>query len=241
MKNLLRLQELDLQIETYRERERDIPKQKNKLEVQKQRLNAEIEERHKAFRDLQLEQRTHEKDTEQMQAQILKYQQQLMGIKKNEEYQALLHEIENLKKQVGLKEERIIALMVELDEAKLRLAEDEKRIQSELQEIEQQCARIDEELMRVTHARKELEDQRPPQAGAVDPELLAQYERIRGRRKGGPGVVPLRGQHCSGCNMQVPPQLVNEVLGRKVRVCNHCGRILYDKETTEKNAAGVAG
>jgi predicted nucleic acid-binding Zn-ribbon protein len=241
LKNLLKLQELDLEIEKCLEREKEIPKRKTKLEVQIQRLRAELEERHKKLKDLQLEQRTLEKDIEQVQNQIQKYQQQLLSVKKNEEYQALLHEIETLKKQISLKEERIISLMMEIDEAKVSLAEDEKRIQNEIKGIEKEFSVIDEELAKAVRVRKEKEAQRSPQAALVEPDLLAQYERFRSRKKSALGVVPLRGEHCSGCNMAVPPQLVNEVLAGKVRACNHCGRILYSLDKVERNIAPVTG
>lgn len=241
LKNLLKLQELDLEIEKCLEREKEIPKRKTKLEVQIQRLRAELEERHKKLKDLQLEQRTLEKDIEQVQNQIQKYQQQLLSVKKNEEYQALLHEIDTLKKQIGLKEERILALMIEIDGAKLSLAEDEKRIQNEIKSIEKEFSVIDQELAEAMRVRKEKEAQRSPQAALVDPELLAQYERFRSRKKSSLGVVPLRGEHCSGCNMAVPPQVVNEVLGGKIRACNHCGRILYSSDVAERNTTSVSG
>ncbi len=241
MENLLKLQELDTEIALSLEREKEIPKRKSKLQIQEQRLRAELEERQEKLRELQLEQRTLERDNEQLQNQIQKYQQQLLSVKKNEEYQALLHEIDTLKKQIGLKEERIIALMMELDEAKIRLKEDEKRIQNELESIKKEYAQIDNELEEAIERRKELEAQRAPQAALVDAELLAQYERFRKRRKGGLAVVHLRDeQWCSGCNMRVLPQLVNEVLAGKIRACNHCGRILYIRRNLKSDTLEAA-
>lgn len=228
MKNLLSLQELDLKIEACRLRENDIPKQKNKFEVQKKRLAAELDERDKAFKALQLEQRECEKDIEQKQAQIAKYRTQLNVVKKNEEYQALLHEIDMLEKQISLKEERILVLMEEIDAAKARLAEDRKRIDTELKQIDAHCAEIDAELAEAVRARQSLEAQRPPIVAGVDPSLYSRYTRIRTSKKTGAAVVPINGSTCSGCQMTITPQVVNEVMeGKKVHTCAHCGRLLY--------------
>lgn len=238
MKNLLPLQELDLKIEACRLRELEIPKQKGKFEVQKKRLASELEERDKAFKALQLEQRDCEKDIEQKQAQILKYKTQLNSVKKNEEYQALLHEIEMIDKQIGLKEERILVLMDEIDAAKARLAEDKKRIDLELKQIDAQCAEIDAELAEAVRSRNALEAQRDPLIASVDPALLAKYTRIRASKKTGAAIVPMNGTTCSGCNMAVTPQAVNEILAGKVHACAHCGRLLYHAENFVETVAG---
>lgn len=238
MKNLLPLQELDLKIEACRLRELEIPKQKGKFDVQKKRLAAELEERDKAYRALQLEQKDCEKDIEQKQAQIAKYQTQLNSVKKNEEYQALLHEIDMIEKQIGVKEERILLLMDEIDAARVRLAEDKKRIDQELKQIADQCAEIDSELSEAVKSRKELEILREPLLAAVDSGLLSKYNRIRGAKKTGAAIVPVNGATCSGCNMSVTAQAVNEILAGKVHACAHCGRLLYHAENFLETPVG---
>ncbi|MBX7257259.1 MAG: hypothetical protein K1Y02_12925 [Candidatus Hydrogenedentes bacterium] len=240
MKNLLPLQELDLKIEACRARELEIPKQKGKFEVQRKRLLAEIQEREGAMRALQLEQRECETDISQRQSQIGKYEQQLLSVKKNEEYQALLHEIDQLKKQISAKEERIITLLVELDSVKEHLAEDKKRIDAELKGIDRQCAEVDAELAEAVAQRQELENKRGPLAEKVDASLLSRYNRIRSSKKVGAAAVPLNGSNCTGCHMTVTPQVVNEVLAGKVHACAHCGRLLYFKDNFHQDGVQSA-
>ena len=239
MKTLLRLQDLDLRIEACRTREAEIPKQKEKFHVQMARLQEELEERRDALKKLQLEQRESERDIELKQAQVVKYDGQLFAIKKNEEYLALLHEIDLLKKQISVQEERMISLMVELDDAKARFEEDQKRIKTEIETLDTQCREVDAELAEAIEARLRLEEERRPLLEQVEPQLLSKYRRIRKNKTTGPAVVPLRGDICSGCNMNVRPQIVNEVLAGEVRACSQCGRLLYNKETLteqERNA-----
>ena len=206
-----------------------IPKQKSKFDIRRQRLAEELKEREKVVTDLILEQRECERDNEAKQAQVDKYNTQLLSIKKNEEYQALLHEIDLVKKQMSGNEERIIKLMMDLDDARARLEEDKKRIQQELDGIERECREIDAELAEAVTERKQLEAEREPLAGEVESGLLARYMRIRNRKQSGAAVVPLRGETCSGCNMGATPQVVNEILaGEKVHACRYCGRLLYN-------------
>ena len=82
--------------------------------------------------------------------------------------------------------------------------------------------------------RKDLEAKREPLQKEIPRELMTRYARIRKAKKTGPAVVPLRNDACSGCNMQVTAQVVNEILGgEKIHACSHCGRLLYDESNLE--------
>ncbi len=168
MRELVELQALDVKIERCRAQEREIPKQKSKYDVQKKRLDEELAACELRTKTLVLEQRSCEADIQQKQEQIRKYEGQLNSVRKNEEYTALLHEIEILKKQIAVKEERTISIMVELDDAKQKLDEDKKRIGAESDRIARECAKIDQELVEAIQDRKALEAQRPPIAERVD-------------------------------------------------------------------------
>lgn len=241
MKSLLRLQALDLKIEKLRARETEIPKQKGKFDIHKKRLADELNSSEARHKNLQLEQRECEGDITGKQDEIRKKEGQLLAVKKNEEYQALLHEMEMLKKQIGLKEERIIAIMMELDEAKSCLEEDRKRIGAEQDEIAAECTKIDGELAEAVAARKALEERRGPLAKEIEPGLLSKYERIRRSKKSGPALVPLQGESCSGCYMSITAQNVNEILaGDKFLPCNHCGRLVYYAPKFEDMAMEVS-
>ncbi|MFP4502709.1 MAG: zinc ribbon domain-containing protein [Candidatus Hydrogenedentota bacterium] len=239
MDNLLKLQDLDLHIQRLKERENEIPKQKNRFDIHRKRLAAELQESEDRLKRLQLEQRNCEGDIEQKQEQIRKYEGQLLAIKKNEEYQALLHEIDLQKKQIALKEERIISIMVELDEAKDHLEEDKKRIAAEQAEIDRECKEIDEELAQAVEERQALEAQRVPLLDEVPPDLLRRYRRIRRKIPAGPAVVPVSGtgDTCTGCHMTIRPQILNEIEAGKTHACSNCGRLLYHPENFEAHVS----
>jgi predicted nucleic acid-binding Zn-ribbon protein len=69
-------------------------------------------------------------------------------------------------------------------------------------------------------SRKKLADQ-------LDKRTLTLYERMRARY--GRAVVPVEGQICLGCFMNLPTRNIGAAAERKERVeiCENCGRILY--------------
>jgi predicted nucleic acid-binding Zn-ribbon protein len=240
LKDLLALQRLDLKIENFKARELEIPKQKNKYKITRDRLDAELKASDQKVKDLQIEQRACEGDIQQKQQNILKYENQLLAVKKNEEYQALLHEIDIVKKQIGVKEERILSIMLEIDTAKTGLEEDKKRIAVELKAIDTECATIDAELAETVKEREALEAQRAPLAKQIDPAMLSRYDRIRKAKRTGAALVIMRNDSCSGCNMRILPQVVNELLaGNKIHSCPHCGRLLYHLSGHDEEAAEI--
>jgi hypothetical protein len=72
-----------------------------------------------------------------------------------------------------------------------------------------------------------LEERRAALRVTIPGLLLAAYDGL-GRVGRRPVVVPVRGAHCGGCYLRVPPQL-DSLLRRSQSLCAcpHCGRLLY--------------
>ncbi len=66
---------------------------------------------------------------------------------------------------------------------------------------------------------------------SIDPRLLAAFKRIRKNARNGLGVVPIQRGACGGCFNKIPPQKQMDIkLGKKIIVCEYCGRIMIDPE-----------
>jgi len=174
----------------------------------------------------QLERRAKEKEIEALTDQERKYQGQLLQVKTNQEYQALLHEIEGVKQKRSRVETQVLEDM-----------EDEERASSEKGAHEKSVA----EAQRLAETRREelLARQRELEARAAQvraarerllarlrPALRARYERIHAAL-GGRAVVPIMRNACGGCMRQLPPQRVQEArMQEAVVTCDGCGRIV---------------
>jgi predicted nucleic acid-binding Zn-ribbon protein len=77
---------------------------------------------------------------------------------------------------------------------------------------------------------KEVEALNAQQAKAqavIDDRLLTAYNRIRSNVHNGLAVVTIKRDACGGCYNRIPPQRQVEVRqGKKIIVCEYCGRIL---------------
>jgi hypothetical protein len=75
----------------------------------------------------------------------------------------------------------------------------------------------------------------------VRPDVLKRYGAIRIRR--GLALAAVASGNCSGCNMNIPPQLFNVLQrGNSIETCPYCHRIIYWEELMkdEKPAAESA-
>lgn len=228
MRGMIALQDLDLQITELEERKREIPRHKKAFIERLRRLDEELAECERLFKQQQLALKECEREIETLKGNILKMDTQLNTIKKNDEYRAMLNQIDLTKKQLALKEEQAIWLLCAIDEGKLkleadrkRIAEEKKRVQAEAENVDSDLKSIEAELNSLTVRRAELAKQQPP-------DILARYERICAAKRF-PAIVPLKDeQSCSGCFMQMRPQVINELIQKaEFKACPQCGRLIY--------------
>ena len=73
-------------------------------------------------------------------------------------------------------------------------------------------------------------------SGDIERDLMKKYEIIKKRKNGLAVVAVLKGV-CSGCHLNIPPQMYNELLkSDHILSCPNCNRIIY---WDEKNANGT--
>ena len=71
----------------------------------------------------------------------------------------------------------------------------------------------------------------------IDERLLKAYKRIRANVHNGLAVVTIKRDACGGCFNRIPPQRQSEVRqGKKIIVCEYCGRILVAEPNPETPA-----
>jgi predicted nucleic acid-binding Zn-ribbon protein len=176
--------------------------------------------------------RARERDLDDVGAKRTKSESRLYEVKTNEEYSAVLREIEEIKRTKAKIEEDILGLM----EAQERLAAEVREAESRLHAREEQ-ARRDEGVIREKLAvvQKELEGVRAERgilAKALPIGLLGNYERILKARAGlAIAAVSSPAFICGGCRMSVRPQAIQELrAATQLMVCESCGRYLYWQE-----------
>jgi predicted nucleic acid-binding Zn-ribbon protein len=167
-----------------------------------------------------------EADIRGLQEKIAKYRSQSSSVKTNEEYRALMHEVEFAEKQISGSEDKILELMISLesDEKSLKQAEIDLKAESADVEKEKAEARVrtaeDEKLL------AGLREKRTTLRSGINDSALAHYDRVMRQRKS--AISEARDQKCLACFVMLRPQTWQEIrTNEQIVTCSSCGRILY--------------
>ena len=204
---------------------RDIAAVENKITSEK----GAIETARLELRELESHKKIIETEIGSAEGKLAKYRTQQSLVRKNDEFQALGHEIETTQATIGDWEGKELELMYKIDEAKKKFAAAEAELKANIAGHE---ARIRTLKEREISLAAELKSAQGDVAGARAPvgELeLKLYDRIA--TKGLPAVVPIRGGKCGGCHLKVSNEVESAARGKasdgKLATCDQCGRLVY--------------
>ena len=158
-----------------------------------------------------------------------KYPTQQISVKKNDEYQALGHEIENVQKQIDELEGKELEAMYGIDAAKGRFATAEATLKTNIVGHEARIRTLRERDVSLSQEQKEavaaVAEARAPVPGPA----LEAYDRAAARRM--PAVVAIRGGKCGGCHLKVSSEVESAARGKttdtEFALCDQCGQMVY--------------
>ncbi|MGD0600252.1 MAG: C4-type zinc ribbon domain-containing protein [Terriglobales bacterium] len=223
---LLELQAADKEIRRLQDEVAALPKRVAVIEQKLAGTKAHLEKVRIAAKGDEANRKKFEANIKDLQGKISKYRDQSLDVKTNDQYKALLHEIQFAEEEIRLNEDRILEVMVNVDAREKEVKAAEAELKAETAEIEKEK----EEARRVTaEDQTKLSEWNVKRNGlhqAISEDLLRHYERVMKFR--GSGLAEVRDHKCMGCQVMLRPQIYNEVrIGEKVVICDSCQRIYY--------------
>jgi predicted nucleic acid-binding Zn-ribbon protein len=227
IEQLLILQDRDRKIRLLRQEQKSAPLERKALEDRLASTQAQVEVARVKAKEIEVERKKLENEAQTVRERIAKYQAQKFQTRKNDEFQALSHEIERGEKDIQSIEDRELDIMEAAEKQKAVIGEAEKQFAAVKGQFDRQTADIDQKIKAIADQLADVESDRTKLVAAVDEDLRDTYERLI-RSKNGEAVVGLQHEVCSGCHMKVTPTTSSKCRSRKEIVhCENCGRILY--------------
>jgi len=227
IKKLIELQKVDTDIYHLNVELEEQPIMLEELRQEFESKKAHLNLLEEKLKSIQLERKEQELELKSKEAEITKANTQLSQIKTNKEYTAKIGEIEGIKADQSIIEEKILesyeesdVVLADIEKEKEIVSIEESKFLDKKKEVEEAMKEIKEKVGVLTSQRKQ-------QLSGVDSNYLARYDRIL-KHKGGVAIVPLQQNICSGCFMSITSQMLNEIkMQEKLVECEMCSRILY--------------
>ena len=218
-----KIRQIQIEIET-------VPLRRKSLEAQLAESKASVETLRQRVRQAEVDRKKLELDVGTRAESVSRLKTQQYQTRKNDEFQAIGHEIERYENEIRRIEDDELELMVLADKIKADLTAEETKAAATRDSIARQTADLDEKSKALESQLQGLTTERSNLATKIDEDLLARFERLF-KSKGDAAVVAIEHGVCTGCHMKVTTATAAGVkAGKEIVNCENCGRILYDAQ-----------
>ncbi len=224
---LLKLQVIDYDLGELERSKEYLPDMMENLNREIAEATQKLTETTKQISEAKVRQKSLEVEIKAKEGELAKYQQQMMSIKTNKEYDALVAEIDALKGAISARESEVLETMTlvtnlekEIGAIQEREAQVRENNTKQLQILQEKIDSIGSKVSTKISSRQEI-------LSTVSRPTLSTYERVR-KGRGGRVVVLVRKRACSSCFKALTPKKVQEIKrGDQIITCDNCGCLLY--------------
>jgi predicted nucleic acid-binding Zn-ribbon protein len=223
---LIRLQHAESELKRVEGGLAELPRRRQEVEA----ALAEERRRLDAFKEgldgSQKARRRLESELQDLETKRSKYKGQLMEVKTNKEYTAMLHEIEAVEREIRGREDLILGEMEKAEGLVVEVKREEEVFKGAESESRTRLRELEEEGRTLQERAGRLQADRDAVAGSIGADVVARYYRVAKLR--GTGVSEARDERCSECHMKLRAQMfVDLKKNEEIVECPQCSRILY--------------
>jgi len=209
-------------------------KELERLPAEEQRANSKLSgdqtavtKAHDELRHNELDFKKLELDSATRRTTVQRLKHQQFETRKNDEYQALAHEVTRYEKELDDLETRELELMERADALRAALKSAEQALAKTKAEVQEDLSALTERRAHLETEITALRADRAALAADIPEGPLTLYERLL-KSKGGMAIAPMQDGRCGGCHMKLVPATVIKVQsGKELAQCEDCARILY--------------
>ena len=225
-KQLYRLQEVDLEIESG---ERALKQVKSQLGESQAviKTQKQLDQEQKNLAEMSRQQRSAEWEIDDISTKLAAAEEQLFSgkVKNPKELTNLQHEVKAFKARRDKLEEKALEIIDKAEQAEASVAQTNKELEKLTAEWQSQQKQLNDEMKRLEDTLTELKAKRQRLAGEIDSEAFEFYQ---GLRKGkGIAVARVEQGICRGCRISLPTTDLQQARSGNLVQCSSCGRILF--------------
>jgi predicted nucleic acid-binding Zn-ribbon protein len=233
--SLARFQDLNLEVASLDTRLSAIPAELKAIDDKQEAARAVIAQAHKRLEESIKSRRDQEGTLQDLEQRVDKYNSQSREVKTNDQYRAIMSEIQAVKSQIGEVEEKILLAMEEADALEKEIEDAEKQVVDRKKEFDTSRQLLIDERDRVMARREKLDAERKALASEIRPDLMEAYKRMASTR-GDVVLATIGDERCTECRVRLRPALCAEIRkNERIILCETCKRILYYRPPAESD------
>lgn len=232
---LYELQKIDSRIDEINKVKGELPLEVQDLDDELAGLRSRIEHINAEIDELNTLTKQRKREVDQAKILIANYKEQQNNVRNNREFDAISKEIEYQELEIELADKRLKEYAAGVKAKKAQLEEAEAVVEVRTKDLEAKKAELESIEAETAAQVEDFARQADAAKARIDERLLAAYDRIRGNVRNGLAVVTVKRDACGGCFNRIPPQRQVDIRqGKKIIICEYCGRILVaDPEAAE--------
>lgn len=186
-------------------------------------ISAETEQ----LNELKKNYREFEADSQDNLALIERNREKMRAVKTQKEYQALLKGIDELRERNSEIEDRMIEILDVIEQKETQVTALKQQYENLEATVKAEKKSIMQEEQQSRKILEDLEARIDKIAQHIAPDLLSLYKRVS-KHNNSLAIIPAKDSVCTGCNLNIPPQMYNELKqSQSIEICPHCQRMIY--------------
>ena len=233
---LYELQKIDSKIDAINRVKGELPLEVQDLEDEMAGMKTRIDHINSEIEEFNALTKQRKREIDQAKIMIGNYKEQQNNVRNNREFDAISKEIEYQELEIELAEKRLKEYAAGIKSKKLQLEEAANLSKDRAADLAAKKSELEGIEAETAPQVAEFQAQREQVQAKIDERLLAAYDRIRRNVRNGLAVVTVKRDACGGCFNRIPPQRQVDIRqGKKIIVCEYCGRILVaDPEAAQE-------
>ena len=228
------MQKIDSQIDEINKVKGELPLEVQDLEDEIEGLKTRIDNINNEIEEFNSLTKQRKREVDQAKIQIAHYKEQQNNVRNNREYDSITKEIEYQELEIELAEKRLKEYTAAIKNKKVQLEDAEAVVADRNLDLTAKKSELESIEAETADQVASLESKAEKAKTKIDERLLTAYNRIRRSVRNGLAVVTVQRDACGGCFNRIPPQRQADIrLGKKLIVCEYCGRILVDDKDKE--------
>lgn len=224
---LLKLQIIDYDLGELERSKEYLPDMMDNLRNEMNEAKSKLDESTAEFDDKKVSVKTLELEISSREAELQKFQQQMMSIKTNKEYDALVAQIDAIKLDISSQETEFLTTEERITELKKDIAEQNEKSKHAQSTNSKQLSILQNKIDSIGDTMAAKESERDQVSKDISRPTRSIYERVR-KGKGGTAVVMVKKRACGSCYKALTPRKVQEIKkGDRIHTCENCGRLLF--------------